>query len=98
MIIPPHMPIHVQVESVPVRPLLLSTLSQLEIAPLQIKDLVETLDLTHDPTAPKADCPATLHTAATAAALHTGILRDSGRQELSRPCLLQTLHLRRGYN
>jgi hypothetical protein len=70
------MPVHVAVEDAAVRPLLLSTLSQLEIAALQVEELMETPALTHNAAEPLACLPAAIHTAHAAAAKSAGILLD----------------------
>jgi hypothetical protein len=70
------MPVHVSVEDTTVRILLPSAFSQLEIAVLQVEELMETLALTHNAAEPLACLPATLHTAVTAAAKSAGILLD----------------------
>jgi len=76
VIIPPNMPVHVSMEDTTVRILLPSAFSQLEIAPLQVEELMETLTLTHNPAEPLTCLPTTLHTAVTAAASCAGILLD----------------------
>ena len=70
------MPIHVGVEDATVRILLLSAFSQLEIAPLQVEQLMESPALTHNAAAPVARLAATTHTAGAAAAKSAGVLLD----------------------
>jgi hypothetical protein len=74
------MPVNVSVEDTTVRKLLPSTLSQLEIAPLQVEELMETPGLTHNAAEPLACLPSAVQTAGAAAAKSAGILLDLNGQ------------------